>query len=226
MKIRKLHRWDVSYEEAVRIQKKLREKLVFSPLEQEVSLIAGADISFSRKDPRLFAGVVVMKIPEMEIVEQEWTVAEPLFPYVPGFLAFREVPPLCEVFRKLKTKPDAVICDGQGFAHPRGMGLACHLGLFLDLPTVGCAKSRLVGEFSPPANERFAQSALEYHGETVGAVLRTRENVKPVYVSPGHRIDIEGSVELVTRCVSHYRLSEPIRQAHWLVNRIRKEQTV
>jgi len=226
MKIRKLHRWDVSYEEAVRIQKKLREKLVFSPLEQEVSLVAGADISFSRKDPRLFAGVVLMKIPEMEIVEERWAVAEPLFPYVPGFLAFREVPPLCEVFSKLKIKPDAVICDGQGFAHPRMMGLACHLGLFLEIPTVGCAKSRLVGEFFPPANERFAQSPLEYHGKTVGAVLRTRENVKPVYVSPGHKIDIAGSVELVKRCVSRYRLSEPIRQAHRLVNRIRKEQAV
>ncbi len=185
--------------------------------------VAGADVSFSKKDPRIFAAVVVLKLPELEIVEIATAVDTASFPYVPGLLSFREIPILIQAFKKLKQTPDIVLCDGQGIAHPRGIGLASHLGLFLDIPTIGCAKSRLIGEYRPVGEKQWSKSLLKHKGETVGTVLRTRAQVKPLFISPGHLIDLNGSVSIVKKCTGRFRLPEPTRQAHIAVNQLRKE---
>ncbi len=168
----------------------------------------------------MYAAVVVMSLPELELVETATAYGEAYFPYIPGLLSFREVPVLLEAFQALKRLPDAVICDGQGIAHPRGFGLAAHLGLLLDLPTVGCAKTRLIGEHRPAGMRKGSAAALKIDGKTVGKVLRTRTGVKPVYVSPGNKLDVESSVKLVCLC-SKYRVPEPTRHAHMLCNRLR-----
>ncbi|MDH5543533.1 MAG: deoxyribonuclease V [Nitrospinota bacterium] len=224
MKINYLHQWNVGYNEASAIQKKLAATLKFIPPERKIRLVAGADISSKKGDDRLYASVVVLRIPEMEIIESRSAVLKAEFPYLPGFLAFREVPVLCKAFEKLNNTPDAVICDGHGIAHPRGLGLASHLGLFLELPTVGCAKNLLVGEFDAVGNERMEWSELRVNGEGAGAVLRTRTGVKPLYVSPGHLMDIGSSVRLVEVCLTRYRLPEPTRLAHQHVNSFRMEK--
>ena len=147
--------------------------------------VAAADVSYNKHDPRLYAAVVVADARTFEVIERVGVVAEARFPYIPGLLSFREAPPVLEAFRRLKTRPDVVLCDGQGYAHPRRMGLACHLGLWLGFPTVGCAKSRLIGEYDEPGPTRGDRSPLVDDGETIGAVVRTRDRVKPVYVSAG-----------------------------------------
>ena len=222
MKVRSLHPWPSTYREAVRIQEDLRSRLRLKPLRQPAALVAGADVSYSKGSPALFAAVVVLSLPELEVVETRTVKATAKFPYLPGLLSFRELPPLLTAFKRLKTRPDAVICDGQGIAHPRRFGLACHLGLLLDLPAVGCAKSLLVGSYRQPRKRRWSRTDLVDDGEVIGQVLRTREAVKPVFVSPGHQVDLEGSVALVRQCVGRYRLPETTRAAHHLVNDLRR----
>jgi len=221
MKIQKLHSWDISPKEAANVQRELLSKISLKPLKGKVRYVAGADVSYSRGDPRLFAAVVVLKLPELEVVEVKTYMGEATFPYISGFLAFREIPVLLEVFRELKTVPDVVLCDGQGIAHPRRMGLASHLGLWLNVPTIGCAKTRLVGEYEMPREEKGSWSELVDRDECVGVVLRTRKKVKPIFVSPGHLIDLESSVRVVKSCVGRYRIPEPTRLAHIEVNRAR-----
>jgi deoxyribonuclease V len=210
--------------EAIEKQKELVKKLQLLQLTKQPTYVAGADISYSKKDPRLFAALVVFKLPELEVVEEVCGEGEATFPYIPGLLGFREVPVLLPLFEMLSRLPDVVICDGQGVAHPRGLGYASHLGVVLGIPTVGCAKTRLVGEYEPVGEKRWSQSELLYKGNRVGTVLRTRESVKPVFVSPGHLIDQEGAVEIVKQCVGRYRLPESTRQAHKLVNAYRLEK--
>lgn len=222
MLVRRRHEWEVSLGEAREIQRELASEVRLEPLEGEVGLVAGADLSFSRGDPMVHAGVVVLRLPGFEVVESVHLSRESRFPYVPGYLSFREIPPLVELFEGLRHTPDAVICDGQGLAHPRRLGLACHLGLLLDLSTVGCAKSHFVGEYQEPGEEKGARSPLVLDGEEVGVVLRSRSGVKPLFVSPGHRIDVPGAVSLVERCLGRYRQPETTRAAHGLVNRVRK----
>jgi deoxyribonuclease V len=168
--------------------------------------------------------VVVIRLPGLEKVEECWARGLSDFPYIPGLLGFREIPVLIQALKRLETSPELFLCDGHGIAHPRRMGLAAHLGLILDRPAIGCAKSRLVGEFSLPAPEKGSRSELRLDGEAVGAVLRTRGGVKPLYVSPGHRIEINGAVRLVLACCAGYRIPEPLRQAHILVNRLRRAE--
>ncbi len=223
MRVFDLHPWNVSAKKAVAMQRELAARLEFPPLERPPVYVAGADVSFSKKDPRIYAAVVVLKLPELEAVEIATAVDMASFPYVPGLLSFREIPILIQAFKKLKQTPDIVLCDGQGIAHPRGIGLASHLGLFLGLPTVGCAKSRLIGEYRPVGEAKGSQSSLKHKGETIGTVLRTRAQVKPLFISPGHLIDLKGSVAIVKRCTGRVRLPEPTRQAHIAVNRLRKD---
>jgi len=222
MKIHRLHDWNLSYQEAVQVQKKLVKKLKLSPLKKKAYLVAGADISFSKKDPTLYAGVVVMRLPTLEIVETSTIKGRTSFPYIPGLLAFREIPVLLKAFQKLKNVPDVIMCDGQGIAHPRGLGLASHLGLILKTPTIGCAKTRLVGDYKKPARRQGAQKRLLYKGRRVGCVFRSQKNVKPLFISPGHLIDFSDSVKVIRQCMSHYRLPEPTRRAHGLVNAYRQ----
>ena len=208
--------------EAVALQKQLREQVRIAPLASEIKTIAGADISFNKFDPTVYAGIVVLTFPEMEVIEEVGVVSETKFPYVPGLLSFRETPSVLEAWSKLKTEPDALMLDGQGLAHPRRVGIACHLGLIIERPSLGCAKSVLVGKFEEPSKERGAWTEMTDKGEVVGAAVRTKRNVQPIFVSPGHLIDLEGAVDLTLRSDGGYRQPEPTRRAHLLVNALRR----
>ncbi len=178
-----------------------------------LSAVAGLDVSYATGDTHLVAAAVVLSVPELEVVDSATVIAEPRFPYVAGLFAFREVPPLLEAIEALEVTPDAFVCDGFGVAHPRRFGLASHLGVSLDRPTLGVAKSPFVGDAEPPAVERGCWSPLVDSEEVVGRALRTRSDVRPVYVSVGHRVDLEGACDLVLRLAPRYRLPEPIRHA-------------
>ncbi len=214
MKALDLHPWDVSTAEAVEIQRKLAPRVVREGVPADVRRVAGVDISVGRGSADGRGAVVVLRYPEMEVEEQVVVEARVGFPYVPGLLSFREIPVLLEAFRQVKEKPDLVLVDGQGLAHPRRFGIACHLGLLLDVPAVGCAKSRLCGEHGPPAMEAGSSVPLTDGDEVIGAVLRTRDGVSPVYVSIGHRIALDEAVAWVLRCCRGYRIPEPTRLAH------------
>lgn len=218
-----IHRWDVTCREAVAIQEELRERLILADagVPEPIRTIAGADISYDRGSDLFFAAVVLMNYPDLSPLEEASFAARVSFPYVPGLLSFREGPPLLEAFGRLERTPDVVLFDGQGIAHPRGIGLASHLGLLLDLPAIGCAKSLLVGEHGRVGERRGDWAELVYRERGVGAALRTREKVKPVFVSQGHRIGLPRAVELVLSCCRGCRLPEPIRRAHLAVNRLR-----
>ncbi len=217
-----LHEWSLTPREAVELQKRLRERVQIRPLKKRIETVAGADISFNKYDPVLYAGIVVLRLPGLEVVEEVGVVGEAKFPYVPGLLSFRETPSVLEAWARLKTEPDAVMFDGQGLAHPRRVGIASHAGLLMNRPTFGCAKSVLVGKYEEPAAERGAWTALVDKGETVGAALRTKNRVQPIYVSPGHLIDLDAAVRLTLECDGGYRQPEPTRRAHLLVNALRR----
>jgi deoxyribonuclease V len=219
---KQLHEWSLAPREAVELQKRLRGQVRLTPLKNKIETIAGADISFNKFDPVVYAGVVVLRLPSLEVVEEVGVVSETKFPYVPGLLSFRESPSVLEAWAKLKTEPDAVMFDGQGIAHPRRVGIASHVGLIIQRPTFGCAKSVLTGRFEEPGEERGNWTPLVDKGETVGAALRTKTRVQPIFVSPGHLIDLEGAVDLTLRCDGGYRQPEPTRRAHLLVNALRR----
>jgi deoxyribonuclease V len=214
MRIAQLHPWRVSTQEAREIQQSLRERLRLEPLRREIRLVAAADVAYSRPTHRMYAAVVVVRLPGFEVVETgtAWQLAR--FPYIPGLFSFREMPPLVGAFSRLKSRPDAVLFDGQGLAHPRRLGLACHAGLLLATPTAGCAKSRLVGEYGPVPAERGGRAELMLEGDVVGAVVRTRANVSPVFVSPGHLTDVDSAVDLLMLATGRFRIPEPLRLAH------------
>jgi len=214
MEARELHPWRVSYDEAVAIQESLRSRLRIAPLPRRIRLVAGTDVAYSSPTHRMYAAIVIVALGTLEVVETVEAVSRARFPYIPGLFTFRELPPLLAAFRKLRTEPDAILFDGQGLAHPRRFGLACHAGLLLDTPSVGCAKSRLVGDHGPVGKARSDFARLTHAGEVIGAALRTRTAVKPVYVSPGHRADLPSSIELVLAATGRYRIPEPIRLAH------------
>lgn len=218
-----LHGWDLTPGEAVEVQQRLRNLIRIEPLAREVHTIAGADISFNKFSETVYAGIVVLSLPDLQIIESAGVRSVTKFPYVPGLLSFRETPSVLEAWQKLKTKPDVLMLDGQGIAHPRRFGIACHAGLLLDLPTIGCAKSILVGRHGELGLEAGSQAPLVDRGEQVGVALRTKNRVNPVYVSPGHLIDLDSAVNLVLRSTGKYRQPEPTRQAHLLVNRLRVE---
>jgi len=217
-----LHSWDVTPGEAIEIQKRLRSQVVIQKCDREIKLVAGADISFNRFSDTVYAAVVVLRLPQLSIETAASAITRAKFPYIPGLLSFREGAPLLEAWEKLSIQPDAVMFDGQGLAHPRRFGIASHMGVILGIPSVGCAKSLLVGKYEEPAVEAGSYSLLIDRGEVVGAALRTKERVNPVFISPGHLIDLEDSIKLALRCLKGYRIPEPTRQAHLLVNEIRR----
>jgi deoxyribonuclease V len=219
-----LHAWNLSPKAAIELQKQLAGQILLaSRLQHPVQTVAGVDVSYRKHGSTFFAAVVVLSFPELQVIDQASAVAEVTFPYIPGLLSFRELPALLEAFCRLQTVPDLVLVDGQGIAHPRRLGLASHLGLWLDLPTIGCAKSRLVGEAVEVGGIRGASQLLLDQGEEVGRVLRTRSGVKPMFVSPGHLLDTAAAVKFTLACGGGYRLPEPTRQAHRLSNRLRLE---
>ena len=214
MKARRLHSWQVSIDEAKEIQRVLASQVVCQSVPLSPSLIAGVDISGEDGYGMAKAAVVLLRYPGLEIVERKVITMPVVFPYVPGLLSFREVPLILAACEQLTVTPDLFIADGQGMAHPRRLGLACHLGLFLDVPTIGCAKSILCGRHDELGGERGDIAPLYDGGEVVGAAVRTRRGVKPVYVSIGHRVDLRTAVEWVLACCYRYRLPEPTRLAH------------
>lgn len=223
---RPLHSWDVTPQEAIRIQQELRARLIArDDFRGAFRTVAAMDVSYDKGSPWLFAAVVVVRLPGCQLVETSGVRAQARFPYVPGLLSFRESPAGLAAWEKLRTRPDCLICDGHGFAHPRRFGFACHFGLLVDLPTIGFAKSVLIGRFEPPAPRQGSVSDLVDAGEVIGAALRTREGTAPVFVSVGHRISLARAVATVLVCSSGYRIPEPLRQAHALVNRLREAGT-
>lgn len=225
MKQRADHQWQVDPKQAVLIQKQLREKIRIEPFTGKIRWVAGADISFNRFSDRVYAAFVVLDFDTLEIVDRASAVVDVDFPYIPGLLSFREIPPLLQAWQSLKAKPDIVVADGHGIAHPRRLGIATHLGLTIEVPTVGCAKSRLTGQYREPALTAGAWSDLMDKEEKIGIVLRTKNKVKPVFVSPGHRMDFEGLVDLLLKCTRGYRIPEPTRQAHLYVNELRRQDS-
>jgi len=227
MKYLKLHPWNVNYKEAVEIQKRLKKQIILKNSFKNLNgkLIAGADVSYDKEIDRFYAGVVVFELQTMQKIEEVTASGKVSFPYIPGLLSFRESPILLRAFSKVKKTPDIIILDAQGIAHPRGIGLASHIGLLLNKPSIGCAKTRLIGEYNNVGKEAGYYSQLTIKGKAVGVVLRTRKNVKPVFVSPGHKIDLATSIDLVLKSCRGYKLPEPTRQAHNLVNKVRKGET-
>jgi len=214
-----LHSWNVSVEEAIQIQEALRDRIILKKTFSEVRTVGGGDAAYSNNGKLLFAAIVVLSFPEMEIIDTATADGNTRFPYIPGLLSFREGPILIKTFQKLKLKPDVMIFDSQGIAHPRGMGLASHVGLWLDLPSIGCAKTPLLGEFIFPGRLKGSFEWIRREGKKVGTVLRTRDNIKPLFVSPGHRIDFSTSNQLILKCCKGFRSPEPLRKAHQLAER-------
>jgi deoxyribonuclease V len=214
-----LHSWDITPKEAIELQKKLASQVALKPLSERIALVAGADVGYSLHRNTAVAALATYTFPALEFRELVQLHDEISYPYVSGLLSFREVPLLVQTFQLLQEQPDVVLCDGQGIAHPRRIGLASHLGLWLDLPTVGCAKTRLVGSHGKVGPNKGQYRSLMHRNDRVGVVLRTRAKVKPLYVSPGHLAEVDSSRRLVLRCCLKYRLPEPIRRAHLAVQR-------
>ncbi|MHB1293378.1 MAG: deoxyribonuclease V [Anaerolineae bacterium] len=208
--------WDLTPEEARDLQIKLRQHVNLTNSLGPVRLVGGIDVGLHGDVAR--AAVVVLSFPELALVEHVTTERAVTFPYVPGLLSFREAPVILDALARIKSTPDVLIFDGQGYAHPRRMGIATHVGILLDHPTIGCAKSRLWGRYEQPGPERGAYSWLTADNETIGAVLRTRNNVRPLFISAGHRVDLATAIDLVLRCGTRYRLPEPTRWAHRLAS--------
>ena len=225
MRVQYLHRWDVTYKEAVAIQEELRAKLILDDRDvpEEIRTIAGSDISYSKHNSLFFAAVVLLDYRSMNVIEETSVIENVPFPYIPGLLSFREGPAILKSFERLCNVPDAVILDGQGISHPRGIGLASHLWLLIDVPTIGCAKKRLVGIHGDVGHEVGDFTDLILDNRIVGAAMRTKKKVKPVFISPGHKISTTKAVRVVLSCCRGYRLPEPVRLAHLTVNRLRSK---
>ena len=214
--------WNVTVPEAVALQRELRGRLVLRPPAGFAPrLVGGADISLDRDSPRGYAGITVIDRATMETVDEATATGDLAFPYVPGLLSFRELPLIEQVWERLRARPDVLVFDGQGYAHPRRFGLACHGGVLFDVPTVGCAKTLLVGRHGPLGEERGARAELVDRGEVVGMALRLRAGTKPVYVSPGHLMDLPTAVDVVLAVSAGFREPETTRRSHRLVNRVR-----
>ncbi len=206
-----MHAWSVTPEEAIAIQRRLAPLVRTEGITlDQIHTVAGIDASYT---DRARAAVVVLSFPRLDVLDQTVAARETPFPYVPGLLSFREIPAVLDALEKLRVRPDVLMCDGQGIAHPRRLGLASHLGVYLDMPSVGCAKSRLVGRYAEPGPERGDQSPVYDHGELVAMAVRSKPRTKPLFVSVGNDISLETAVQLVMACVRGYRLPEPTRDA-------------
>ncbi len=218
-----LHSWNVSKEKAIQIQEALKDRIILKKTFLTIKAMGGGDVAYSKDGNRLFGAIVVLSFPGMEILDMAETDGRTPFPYTPTLLSFREGPILINTYQKLKIKPDVMIYDGQGMAHPRGMGLASHLGLWLDLPSIGCAKTPLLDGFISPGPLKGNYEWIRREGIKVGAVLRTKEKVKPLFVSPGHCIDLKTSIQLILESCREFRFPEPLRKAHHVSLLARRE---
>jgi deoxyribonuclease V len=214
------------YKGATAFQERIRDLIPGKPVRRKFRTVCGLDISFDKKSDRVYAAGSVYRLPELEKIEERSLEAFVSFPYVPGLLAFREGPAVVKLLRHIKNRVDLLLFDGQGLAHPRGTGIASMMGLILNMPSIGCAKSRLIGEYDDPEAHKGALSDLMYKEKPVGRVVRTRNNVKPVFVSVGYKVDLKKAVEIVLKCTTRYRIPEPTRAAHILANRLRTTRRI
>lgn len=221
MKIHPRHEWPLTAEEAIAIQKQLQPEVITEDRLGEVKYVAGVDVGFEDNYAISRAAVAVLSFPDLQLVEHAIAKRPTTFPYIPGFLSFREIPVVIDALEQVSTTPDLILCDGQGIAHPRRFGIACHLGVLADMPTIGVAKSLLVGKHEELPEEKGSWQPLHYRGNIVGAILRSRTGVRPLYVSPGHRISLPTAIDYTLRCITKYRLPETTRWADKLAsNRI------
>ncbi|MCC5639421.1 deoxyribonuclease V [Nostoc sp. CHAB 5844] len=219
MKIYQRHAWPQTLEEAITIQENLREQVITEDkLTEPISYVAGVDMGFEADGTISRAAVAVLSFPDLQVVETTLAHRPTSFPYIPGFLSFREIPAVLDALEKIQTAPDIILCDGQGIAHPRRFGIASHLGIILDMPTIGVAKSLLIGKHQELPETRGSWQPLVHKGETIGAVLRTRIGVKPLYISSGHKISLTTAIDYVLRCTPKYRLPETTRIADKLAS--------
>jgi len=215
-------KWPAAFtiDEARDLQVRLREKVRIAPLKKEPGYVAGVDAAFS--DDQVFAAACLYRFPELLLLEERSAVRRLSFPYVPGYLAFREGPAIIAALELLPRRPDLILVDGQGIAHPRGMGIASYLGVLSGIPSIGCAKSRLIGEHDEPGREKGDWSQLRFENKTIGAVLRTRDDTRPLFISPGHKIDLDSSIRLALACTGAFRIPEPLRCADMLSRKIKE----
>jgi len=219
MKIYQRHAWPQTLEEAITIQENLREQVITEDkLSEPINYVAGVDMGFEADGTISRAAVAVLSFPDLQVVETTLAHRPTSFPYIPGFLSFREIPAVLDALEKIQTTPDIILCDGQGIAHPRRLGIASHLGVILDMPTIGVAKSLLIGKHQELPETRGSWQPLIHKGETIGAVLRTRIGVKPLYISSGHKISLTTAIDYVLRCTPKYRLPETTRIADKLAS--------
>lgn len=216
-------RWNLTPREAMRLQERLRERVELHDRFEAIRLVAGADLAFDPRTNLGFAGVIVYRLPELEEVERASARRKLRFPYVPGLLSFREGPVLLAAFARLRAEPDLILIDGHGRAHPRLFGIACHIGVLLDKPTIGCAKSILVGGGAEPGLSAGAAEALVFKDQIVGTVLRTRDRVRPIYVTQGHRLSLESATQFVKQCLDGFRIPKPTREADRYVRELRRD---
>ncbi|RFS19135.1 deoxyribonuclease V [Chitinophaga silvatica] len=209
--------------QATILQKELKDEVIISPFHKKITLIGGADISFNKFSTTVYAGIVLLKFPELTPVGYSLVKKEVHFPYVPGFLAFREVPALLDAWEQLPVKPDVLVVDGHGIAHPRRMGIASHFGVLMNQPTIGSAKKKLYGKYEEPDLTQGSHTILLDKADLpLGTVLRSKTKVKPIFVSPGHLTDVDSSLKIIEQSIRNYRLPEPTRLAHNAVNSFRK----
>lgn len=212
----------ISTQEAKQQQEKLRKQINIRPASQPIETVAGADLSYDKSSESVYAGIVMLNYPGLNVLASSAVTTKVDFPYIPGLLAYRELPPLREAWEQLKIKPDVLIMDGHGIAHPRRMGIATHFGIVMDQPAIGCAKNLLTGEFEEPGMEKGDHSFISEEGERIGMVLRSRTKVKPIFISPGHKVSFRDTKSIVMQCLTKYKLPETTRKAHALVNRLRR----
>lgn len=206
--------WDLTEEQARNLQKQLAKKVCLEDSNSNIKTVAGVDVAYDKNSDLIVASIAVLDTCTLNVLDTSIIKDQVTFPYIPGLFSFREMPPLIKAFEKLNIEPDLVVCDGHGYAHPRRFGLACHLGVLFDIPTIGCGKTRLIGEYDEPGIKRGDQTELiDTNGEVIGAVLRTQNNVKPVFVSSGHKISIETSCKWILKLSPQYRLPETTRIA-------------
>lgn len=212
----------ISIPEAVKIQNELREKQQTAECDLHINIIGGADISLNLYSTTVYAGIILLSFPALKPLSYSLIKAETRFPYIPGFLAFREVPALLKVWEQLSVKPDVLIVDGHGIAHPRRMGIAAHFGTLTGQPSMGCAKKILFGKFEEPSLQQHSYSPIFDKQEHIGYAYRSKAKVKPVFISPGYLLGMENSLQIIKQCTRKYRIPEPTRLAHELVNKFRK----
>lgn len=217
-----LHEWQVDFRAACKIQYDLAEKIVLENKFNPLNTIAGCDVAYSSSTNHAYAAICIYDFPSLKKNNEVLSVSEISYPYIRGLFAFREGPPLLKAFEKLKERPDLIIFNGQGIAHPRKMGLATHMGILLDIPSIGCTQRSMFGKNIEPGNHRGDQCVVRnIRNESIGCWLRTRENVRPMFISQGHKIDLSTAAELILNCTKHFKMPEPLRAAHVTANQLK-----